>query len=239
MKFFTLLIILASAFIVNISFYYLNESYRNFFQGSGDLSQDGKLMTDDYSINPQEVERTLEQSLEDKVDLGTRNSASENAIRKENTITKQTDQNKNNDFTQIEVQPKNKEELVMSPYEKEMLFLFRNYNFTKLSSHGSLLDITTEYPSEYFEYYLPDLTLVFFSTKTYSEVKEIFEIEQDTWNFTINEVDNFGDESFYINLSEGFDDWAVRIVFTKEWKVFWLKISKYEYNNVKKILKNM
>ena len=133
--------------------------------------------------------------------------------------------------------------LEMSEYEKEVLFLFNDYSFTKLQSQSDLFDLTYEYPNdnwnEYFEYYSPNLTLIIFSNNTYEEVRERLKVIWDLENFKINEIDNFGDESFYINVADNFDDGDIRLVFTKEWKSFWLKISKNEYNNVKQILENL
>jgi hypothetical protein len=41
------------------------------------------------------------------------------------------------------------------------------------------MDITSEYPDNYFEFYDSNLTIYFFPTKNYNEVREIFEIESD------------------------------------------------------------
>jgi hypothetical protein len=124
----------------------------------------------------------------------------------------------------------------MSDYDKEILQKFSAFNLVELQSHWVLLDVNDEYPDNFFEYYTPNLTLVFFPTKSYEEVREIFEIVSDEWIFTINEVDNFWEESFYVNLDTSYDDWSVRIVFTKNNRSFWLKFPVSQYRRIKWIL---
>ncbi len=115
--------------------------------------------------------------------------------------------------------------------------LFSEFNLTELQSHSALLDVTTEYPDKYFEYYDLDLTLYIFPTKSYKEVKQVFDLVQDNDIYTVNEVDNFWDESFYINLT--IDDWYVRVVISSDGTVFWLKISKNQYTTVKEKLNQL
>jgi hypothetical protein len=59
---------------------------------------------------------------------------------------------------------------------------------------------------------------------------------QDSLPFSINEVNNFWEKSFYINLKEDMKDNYVRIVISKNGVDFWLKIKNDEYNKVKEIL---
>lgn len=232
MKILTILLIVATAFVFNIGIYYVSEDYRYFLKSIKSDEQNIEI-TDEYSITKEEIKETLENDLNEPLDVFVENE------RPALSNTWVENQESKESIAMVESPQRQEKKLEMSPYEKEMLFLFRDYNFTKLDSHGALFDLTTEYPDKYFEYYLPDLSLLFFSTKTYNEVKEIFEIVSDDWNFTLNEVDNFWEESFYINLQEWFDDWYIRLVFTKNWKVFGLKISKNEYTNVKNILKEI
>jgi len=124
----------------------------------------------------------------------------------------------------------------MSSVERDVLNAFDQFELKLLSKHASLFDITTEYPDEYFEYYSRNLVMYFFSTKTYSEVYDIFDILSDELPYDINEVNNFGQSSFYINLKEVYTDEFVRLVVQYENKAFWLKIHKDSYNEVKKIL---
>ena len=128
---------------------------------------------------------------------------------------------------------------VMSIYDKRVLKLFTEFNLVELKYHWKLLDVTSEYPDKYFEYYSMDLTLLFFPNKWYNEIKDIFSVESNWYNFMINEVDNFWDESFYVNLWENSADWDIRVIFKKNGKTFWFKVSKTEYSKVKNILKQL
>jgi len=124
----------------------------------------------------------------------------------------------------------------MSPTEKEILAIFDEFELKLLSKHASLFDITTEYPDEYFEYFSRDLVVYFFSTKSYSEVYDIFDILSDELPYDLNEVNNFGQSSFYINLKEVYTDEFVRLVVQYKSKAFGLKIHKDAYNEVKQVL---
>ena len=121
---------------------------------------------------------------------------------------------------------------------QEIYNLFSEYNLTELQQHSALMDVTSEYPDTYFEYYTLDLTLYIFPTKGYSEIIEIFKLVQSDDIYTINELDNFWEESFYINLS-WIDDGYVRLIISSNGVVFWLKIAQNQYNNVKKILEEL
>jgi hypothetical protein len=57
--------------------------------------------------------------------------------------------------------------------------------------------------------------------------------------FTINRVNNFWNESFYINLNEDIKDNYIRSVINYKWIVFWLKIKKSEYNTIKNNLEKL
>ena len=124
--------------------------------------------------------------------------------------------------------------------EKEVLEKFEDsFVLTEDISTTSLFDITTEYPDEYREYYNKHISLYMFSTKTYSEVYNIFDVLTYELPYSLNETNNFWDSSFYINLEGVYADDKVRIVFEYQNKVFWLKITKDNYNTVKQILEQL
>jgi hypothetical protein len=54
--------------------------------------------------------------------------------------------------------------------------------------------------------------------------------------FKINPVNNFWDNSFYINLNDDINDNIIRIVISNKWIVFGLKMKKNEYNLIKEKL---
>lgn len=102
----------------------------------------------------------------------------------------------------------------------------------------TLFDITTEYPDKYYEYSNKHIAIYVFPTKTYSEVKKIFEVLEFELPYSINEVNNFWTSSFYINLDDWYSDEIVRIVLEHEKRAFWLKIKKDSYNILKEIVTN-
>ena len=99
-----------------------------------------------------------------------------------------------------------------------------------------MFELTWEYPDYYYEYYSKDLTLYLFPTRTYREVFDIFDYLSGNLPFTLNEINNFWDNSFYINLREDVEDNFVRLVISDDAVTFWLKIKKDEYNRVKNLL---
>ena len=78
--------------------------------------------------------------------------------------------------------------------------------------------------------------MYFFTTKTYTQIYDIFDYLQLDWPFTINEINNFWENSFYINLNEEVNDNFIRLVISENWITYWLKIKSSEYENVKNIL---
>jgi hypothetical protein len=59
-----------------------------------------------------------------------------------------------------------------------------------------------------------------FPTKRYTDLVDIFNILSDELPFNINEVNNFGDNSFYINLDNDIEDRFVRLVISNNAIVF-------------------
>lgn len=127
----------------------------------------------------------------------------------------------------------------LSADEEYVLSLFGSFDLKKQESPNNLLDITKEYPDLYHEWYSKWVTLYAFSTKSYSEVQEIFEILSFDEAYTLNEVNNFWDASFFINRDEIVADGFVRIIFDYENTAFWLKIRKDRYNEIKRIMKEL
>jgi hypothetical protein len=130
---------------------------------------------------------------------------------------------------------KKPEKILWKNYQK-VLDLFTKFSLTPIELTNNLFDLTNEYPDEYYEYYSKDLTLYFFDTKTYNEVNDIFEVLAYDLPFTLNNVDNFWNASFYINLNDDIQDNYVRLVINYRWVVFGLKIKKTNYNTIKESL---
>jgi len=211
-------------FLLNIWLYYTSEGYRQFLQN---IKQEENLedINDEYKIEEKEIEESLEEELNKKI-INNKEKINEELKSKSSLIEK------------IEfVQKKVNIEIEESDYFKSFLKNFSIYNLTSLDNDSPLMDVTDEYPDKYFEYYSPELTIYNFPTKNYNEVREVFEIESNWDNFTINEVDNFWEESFYINLWKDYKDNFIRIILLKENNVIWIKVSKNEYNSIKNIIK--
>jgi len=121
----------------------------------------------------------------------------------------------------------------------DILDLFTNYDLQELELNTNLFDITSEYPDNYLEYYSKDLTLYFFPTKNYKDVYDIFSVLEYELPFKINELNNYWDNSFFINLNQDINDSFIRIVISNKWVVFWLKIKKNEYNQIKEKLNTL
>lgn len=130
--------------------------------------------------------------------------------------------------------------LLWEQYQK-ILDYFSDYNLWKLEilTDERLFDVTDEYPDEYYEYYSKDLTLYLFTTKSYNDVLDIFNVisTTDSSIFSVNESNSLWDKSFFINLKWWTEkDPQVRIVVWTNGLVFWLKFDKDQYNKVKQVL---
>lgn len=218
MKLFSLFLTIILWFLLNIGLYFVSPDYQNLLQSF--KSGKTKEVSDEYHISKEEIQANIEQQLSNPIG--------------------QTSTGKTDGMVSVKASsPVEEKDIIMSPADTAFLNLFHWYVLTQLHSHSSLFDITDEYPDPYFEYYNPDLTLYFFPTKTYNEVKEILSLVQDGQIFHIKEVDNFWDSSLYINLAESYDDGFIRILLSYNTRVFWLKISKNIYNTVKQILSTL
>lgn len=137
----------------------------------------------------------------------------------------------------LEIQPKTtKPEIKLDAYDEYFFSLFDAYNLVEENRNRNLLWITDEFPDPYFEKKNNFLHLYSFPTKNFEEIKEIFETLALSLPIELNYVNNFGTRSFYLNLTKGFDDDTVRIIFEKDNRTFWLKIKKDNYNEVKNTL---
>lgn len=206
-------------FLLNLMFYFISDDYKEFIK----QAKTGEKTTEQYSTFPDDIE--VSELLET------------NVTQPEN-INDSTD-----DFS---FQPIAEETYVAEESKKVLgknyqviLDGFSQFNFESIELTTNLFDITNEYPDDYYEFYSKDLTLYFFDTKTYSEVKDIFQVLSYDVSFTINEVNNFVDASFFINLNEDIQDNFVRIVANYKWVVVGLKVKREQYPQIKKILESL
>ncbi len=207
-------------FLLNILFYFLSDDYKKFIKQVKTWeknTQTTSTFPDDINISNHvdEVIKEIQEDTQDSTDI-------------------------------LPIQPNAEDTFVSDETQKVLgknyqviLSGFSQYNFEEIELTTNLFDITNEYPDEYYEFYSKDLTLYFFDTKTYSEVKDIFDVLSYDISFDINEVNNFANSSFYINLNEDIKDNYIRIVMNYKWVVVGLKIKSEQYTQVKNILESL
>lgn len=220
------LIFLILSFSINIVFYYVSEDYRDFLKN---LKNDNNvvnidsssLINDDFLINLGDI-NTSKNEIDDNQQLV-----------EEKIIDNITVIEENREIW------KDISEITLWRNYKEITDLFISYWLQKLELNTNLFDLTDEYPDEYLEFFSKDLTLYFFPSKRYNELVDIFSVLENELPFTINEVNNFWDNSFFINLNDDINDNIIRLVISNKWVVFWLKIRKNDYNLVREKLNTL
>jgi len=123
--------------------------------------------------------------------------------------------------------------------QEQFVGYFDEFNLELLDYNSSLFDLTTEFPDPYYDFYSEDLSLYVFPTKSYEEVEKILEVLSFELPYTLNEVNNFWQNSLYVNIDNAYRDDVVRIVLKYKNKAFWLKIQKDNYNTIKTLLENI
>jgi len=207
------IIFLISIFIVNLIFYFISDDYKFFLK---------KIKNTDDVVYLEKKEYT------DKIDNEVLTGSE---IINTNKVNDKIFEQEEWDWN-IEL----KYDVVFWKNYKKILNIFSIYKLKKLSINSNLFDLTDEYPDNYFEYYSKDLTLYLFPTKNYNDLKDIFNVLSYELPFSINEINNFWDNSFYINLDKDIEDRFIRLVISYNGIVFWLKIKKTEYSLVKEKL---
>lgn len=209
-KLIIMIIFLIIIFVVNLIFYFLSDDYRFFLK---------------KFKNKEEIVYLEEKQYDDVL---------ENDILHNAEVAKVSNNNQNI-FEKIEklwkVELKN--EISLWKNYLEIINLFSIYDLKKLEINTNLFDLTDEYPDNYFEYYSKDLTLYIFPTKKYSDLHDIFSVLSSELPFDIKEINNFWDNSFYINLNSDIEDKYIRLVISNKGVVFWIKVKKTEYELVK------
>ncbi len=233
--------ILITIFLLNLWFYYFNEDYR-FFIKKMKNSDDVIYIDDNLKIDDEDNFKDNNKDL----------NLDKDVEQQEESVTVWIDtiddkwsfgfwedyvEYKNNELEKEEQELK--KEIVMSDVWKEFLNNLYAYKLSKIEVHSSLFDITTEYPDDYIEYISPDLIFYYFPGKSYNSILDIFKAISFDLPFTIKETNNFFEKTFYINLDEDISDNFVRIVINYKNNVFWLKIKKDSYNDIKSILKKL
>lgn len=237
-------------FLLNILLYFFSEDYKFFIKKI-------KTPNENIYVNNKNINDDFSSWLEDNEDYKNMISEKKNKILEEknknlakNILNKSLENEKKQNIVERKAELEQKVRTIMEDEEKklvsqeiylwktylEVLDLFKSYDSYKIKIHTSLFDLTSEYPNDYFEFYSDKLTIYFFPIGSYKKMYEIFNVLTYDLPFSIKEVNNFWDKSFYINLDEEVSDDYIRFVITNKWILFWLKVRKGEYDNIKKIL---
>lgn len=195
-------------FFINIFFYFFSSDYRFFLK---------KLKDKDSVVYLEE--KVINDSFSTVQDI-----QPESIVKIDNIISGKRED------TQIQ------KEVVLWKNYRNIVDLFSDFDLRLIEINSNLFDITDEYPDTYYEYYSNNVTVYLFTTKTYTEVLDIFHVLEYDLPFRVNEVNNFWERSFYVNLNEDINDSYIRLVISHKWIVFGLKIKKDQYNTVKDIL---
>ena len=217
-------------FLINVCFYFISDDYRFFLKK---IKNSGKIIyLEEIEVNDDFVESYVEKK-------PINNEPLEKASIEEKSIEEESLEKNFVELlwaTVIKVDNTKEMKIVLWKEYRNILDLFASYDLREIEVNSNLFDITSEYPDKYYEYFSNDLTVYMFTSKTYDEIYDIFNILQEEQPFTLNKLNNFWINSFYINLRDDINDNFVRIVINNNGIVFWLKIKKDEYNNVKQKL---
>lgn len=208
-----IILFLVGIFILNITFYYTSSDYQNFI----------KRVKKETSVNTQTW--TIE-------------NFSWNNNNRENYFSWTIEPKEEKNISQNEVQAEKEEVKLWKSYQ-EILDLFKDYDLKKVDVSVNLFDLTNEYPDAYYEFYSPKLTVYFFTSKNYSDLYDIFKVLELELPFKLNASNSFWERSFFINFNSDVNDSFVRLVIVNNWIVFWLKVDKNEYENIKQKLQNL
>lgn len=211
--------------VINIVFYNSNESYNSFVRNlkyGSETPETQIVINDDYGYYSPSPENVTYINKDEE-------TGSINDISIESNI-----------LSEIEIIPEADENTIyMQDDDIKVLNRFAPYNLKRLFEHGSLFDLTTEYPDDYFEYLGGDISIYFFVTKSYENVKEVFEAISYTLPFSIKEVTLSEKRAFFLNLEQNFSDDYIRLVVEYKKRVFWLKIKKTMYNEIKNLIQTI
>ena len=154
-------------------------------------------MSEDYRFFLKKLEYQDEVVYDTKVEVNDTNKMTIIDVTPQGIIKNQSVQTTGTGFTFLDNQSEKKEVKAqqvlpeLTSDRKTFLELFSDYNLIQQLDHSSLFGLTSQYPDPYYEYTSPELTVYIFPTKTYSEVKKIFEVLEFETPFTLNETNSF------------------------------------------------
>lgn len=229
---------LIASFILNIFIYYISSDYRDFLRNikgvESEISTWTILVNTDLKVD---IKNVWTSENDDREKINNKKEDFQEYIMDSSSIDNTWNIN-NNDSSKVEYISV-LEELKITKVEEDFLSKFREYSLKEVELHPRLFDLTSEYPNDYFEYYSEYLTVYFFGNKPYWEIKDIFDILTYELPFIVNEVNNFWEKSFYINLKEDFQDNVVRIVLLHKNRTIWIKVKQDFYSHIKEKLTSL
>lgn len=117
-----------------------------------------------------------------------------------------------------------------------ILYILKDFelNLQEPQEYYQIFGITDEYPNEYLHYFSNFWDIYYFyKSNDIDEIYRFFEITNEG-DYILNQVNNFGNASFYINAT----DWNVRIIIDAHNMIIGLLIQESYYYEIKDILNN-
>jgi len=221
-------------FVFNIFFYIWNDNYNFFIKNlkHGEKILDEKIY--DINDNNNILDKLPDNSCEcncdkivlDKCENIIWNEVINEVLQQEEILLNKLEEKEEVDITESYSGEINK---ILSYFSKTKL------NLKKYDEYNEIFWITNEYSNEYITYTNENIELYIFPWAWFDDVYNFFDILSTDLKYTLNKTNNFWDKSFFIN---GFDE-KIKIIVESENILFWLKIKKDYYNEVKKILNNI
>ena len=235
-------------FFLNLLLYIYVDGYREIIKvikyGSNTVNVTWWKIDDSYNVNSIETEKIrLQQDLERGLllDLDINDDKTIDTWVTEEEVISSTEASSSTSWTNTVTTGNESIGRIaqLTVVEKDVLDIFfeNDYWLYKILEKDDLLDIAWEYPDEYLQYGREWLDVYMLTTRRFEEVSSIFWVLEDEMPFSVNNVNNFWTESFFINL-ERIDD-KIRFIFEYKEKVFGIKVEKINYETVKWILEQL
>lgn len=214
-------------FIINLVVYYTNADYQNFIKSIKYDETAQKTDIDNVFFTDEEPQKQTECICENNTNL--------------------EQKNENEDiFTSTEnIESQNLQDLINSELQEsysgvinETLELFWSGNLIlkQYSWDYKIFWLTDEYPKKYVTYLNKKYEIYMFLEDNYDNLYNLFTYLWNELSFEVNRTNSFWNRSFFINTP---DKNTVNIVIKHSNKLFWIKMDKKYYNEIKNILNKL
>lgn len=233
-----ILLIISWVFLCNIGFYFYSDTYSSFLKKLKHKDEFSGLITDEYFLKnfDEEIQScNCETVCNDNIQIQDKNDK----FNIEELPNEVIPEKKVEDPLHTEIQTREQRENQQKI--SRILQKFSEYNLQEkvYDEYYEIFDITNEYPNRYVTYLSNDLEIYFFQSSNFEEFYNIFELlskDMMVKDFELNRLDNFLRKSFFINIKPSDD--KVRLVVDDGNIVFWIRVQKKNYDDIKKILQN-